>query len=209
MKKVALCALLSLAACGPRYGMKVPSELIGKLPYEARIDLLEAENELAVSYDKLDEADNEIDRTRLNIRRTKAHREEADDEIDKAKDDASRQVAKLSVAESDSRLEYLRAKQDVNAVKRDLAELGLRCAKARFEIARCDAAMKSKVAGSEKLDPKAFEAQAKACDAELADRQKELLPVQAQLEKVKADWEKHKEALAQKTFDARASPYVE
>ena len=37
-----LTGLLPAVACGPKYGHRVPNELVQKLPYEIRIELLEA-----------------------------------------------------------------------------------------------------------------------------------------------------------------------
>ena len=46
-----LLFLLLAAGCGPK---RVPTDLINRLPYEARIELLEAENDLALAIDHLD-----------------------------------------------------------------------------------------------------------------------------------------------------------
>ena len=54
-----------------------------------------------------------------------------------------------------------------------------------------------------------YEAQVKACDDKLAQARNEAKAVGAQAENVKNKWESTKSALAKKTFDARASPYVE
>ena len=79
----------------------------------------------------------------------------------------------------------------------------------RFEQAKLDTARKKKIEGSEALDPAAFEAQVKACDDKLAQARNQAKAVGAQAEDVKNKWESTKSALAKKTFDARASPYVE
>ena len=53
-----LAVLLALAAgCGGRYSTKVPDSMVRQLPYESKIDLLEAENDLFIAYDKVDEAE--------------------------------------------------------------------------------------------------------------------------------------------------------
>jgi hypothetical protein len=200
---------LGLLGCGPRYGKRVPSEMVTKLPYETRIELLEAENLLAVAVDKVDEAENELTRTRAAIRRAKKQHDAADDQIDDAKDDSSRQVAKLARDEAEARIDYLRARQEVNDQEHDLAELSLRCAHARFEVARLIAAKKAKVENAAGLDQKDFDDQVNACDAEVKAQRAEEKPAQDKLEAQQATWEKSKEALAQKTFAARASPYVE
>lgn len=214
MRTPPLLAVAALGAlfcgCSPKYGMRVPDELVTKLPYETRIELLEAENELAVAIDKRDEAHNEIARARDALRRAKDRLSAADDEVDEAEDAVSREVAELALQEASARVEWLRARQAVNVARLEIEELALRCAFARYELARLEAARKAKVEGSESLSVEEFGGQVKACDEEVKTRRAELKgAAEAEAELAKASWEKHKTALAKKTFDARASPYVE
>ncbi len=207
MKRVTLFLACAVAATGCM--KKVPANLIEKLPYEAKIELLEAENDLAIAVDRQDEAKATINRTRDQIRRAKDRRSEAKSEVSAAADDNSKAVAELAVQEADARVEYLRAQQKVNGKEEDLADQNLKCALARFESARLAAARKAKLEGSESLDPAQFDQQAKDCEkkvAEMKEAEKEQLSAS---EAAKQTWDKTKDALAKKTFDARASPYVE
>jgi hypothetical protein len=204
---VTLCALAWWAlGCGPKH---VPDSIIEKLPYEARIDLLEAENDLAIAVDKLDETRNEVNRTKDQIRRAKDRRSAASGEVGNASDSASREVAQLAVVEAEARLDYLKARQQVNLEEEKLAEIALNCAITRFEQSKLDTARKKKIEGSEALDPQVFEAQTKACEDKYAAERTEAKNIGAQAEEIKNKWEGAKSALAKKTFDARASPYVE
>ncbi len=54
-----------------------------------------------------------------------------------------------------------------------------------------------------------FDEQVKECDAEVLELRAELKEVSTAAAAAKEAWEKQKTALAKKTFDARASPYVE
>lgn len=196
------------AGCN-RYGRRVPDEVLKKLPYESRIELLEAENELALAIDHLDEAKAEVVRTREALRRAKERLAAAKKEVRQADDEISKEVAQLAVAEGESRVEFLRARQRVNSKEESIHELLLRCAHAKFELARLTVARKAKIAGSESLPTEAFENQAKSCDAEVAEDREELKKKQADQKAAKDVWDADKQALAKKTFDARASPYVE
>ncbi|WP_257453054.1 hypothetical protein [Archangium lipolyticum] len=210
MKRTVLPVLLLLAAaCGPRYGMRVPDQLVSKLPYESRIELLESENDLALAIDTVDEASNEVLRARDAIRRAKARESAAEEEEDRAPDAASREVAKLAIEEARARVAYLRAKQRLNVGLRDVEQLSLRCAFARYELARLQSTRKAKVEGSEKLDVKKYEGQVSKCEAEVKEERGELAEDIAQEKTAREAWEVKKAALAKKTFDARASPYVE
>jgi hypothetical protein len=205
-----LAGLLLLgAACGGRYTAKVPDDMVRQLPYENKIDLLEAENDLFIAYDRVDETENEVNRTRDQIRRAKHAEGIASDEVGQAKDQATKDVALLTVEEVRARIEYLRARQSLNVQLREVEEVARQCAVARYQLARLLAVRKAKLKGSEGYKPEDFERQAKTCDAEVADRRKGLKSDEATLTKTRADWEKRKEVLAKRTFDARASPYVE
>jgi hypothetical protein len=195
--------------CGSRYGAKVPDNLVRALPYENKIDLLEAENDLFIAYDRVDETENEVARTRDQIRRAKHAEGIASDEVGQAKDPATKEIAQLTVEEVRARIDYLRARQTLNVQLREVEEVARQCAVARYQLARLLAVRKAKVKGSESYKPEEFEKQAKNCDAEVADRRKGLKTDQDSLTKTRTDWEKRKEVLAKRTFDARASPYVE
>lgn len=209
MKRILLFPLLLLAACGPRFGKRVPDGLVQRLPYETRIELLESENDLALAIDKVDESANEVARARDNIRRAKSRLAAAEDEEDRAPDTTSREVAKLTIEESEARVKYLRAHQRLNVGLREVEQLSLRCAFARFELARLTAARKAKVEGSEKLEPKDFEEQVSKCEAAVKEERTDLAEDTATEKAAREAWEVKKAALAKKTFDARASPYVE
>jgi hypothetical protein len=188
---------------------RVPSRVLGRLPYESKIELLEAENDLALAVDHLEEARNEVTRHRAAIRRAKDRLSAAEDEEGSAKDAPSKDVARLSVVEAKARLEYLRAQQRVNEETEHIQEVGLECARARFELARVDIARKAKVEGSESLDPQSFENQVKNCEGEVAKLQKDLKEPSQKARASKEAWDNQRAVLAKKTFDARASPYVE
>lgn len=204
----ALCAA-ALCGCGPKYNRVVPKELLEKLPYESRIELLEAENDLAVVDDKVEEAHNEVQRTRDSIRRAKSRRDAAGHELGEAKDEPSREVAQLAIEESEARVEWLRTRQELNVRNAEAEELALRCAYARLSVARLAIARKNKIQGSEKLNPADFDQQVKDCDAELTAMRNSIKEQEKKAEVVRTSWEGKKTALARKTFDARASPYVE
>ncbi len=202
--------LAALAVVSSSCGIKrVPLDVLSQLPYEAKIELLEAENELAVAVDRRDEAEAEVMRTAENIRRARSRESDARDEVSSAPDLIAREVARLAVTEAEKRVEWLRARQRINEREQDLADLGLRCAEARYELARLTAARKAKLEGSEKLEVADFEGQLTRCDEDYAKDKERLKESGQAAEATKAEWEQARQALAKKTFDARASPFVE
>ena len=208
MKKTLM--LLAVGALAAGCGIKrVPDSIIDKLPYEARIELLEAENDLAIAVDRVDETHTEWVRTRDLIRRGKDRLKAAESEVSAASDALTREVAGLAVTEADARVRYLKAKQRVNVKEEDLAQMFLTCAFTRFEQSRLTAARKAKLEGSEALDPAFFEAQVKSCDAKYDEAKALTKETKDAALTLRTEWDQTKEKLAKKTFDARASPYVE
>ncbi|MBL8937858.1 MAG: hypothetical protein JNM69_25065 [Archangium sp.] len=199
-------ALAALGACGVK---RVPQTILENLPYEAKIELLESENDLALAVDRLDEARAEVARTREQIRRAKDRYSAAKSEVSAAQDTLSKEVAELAVIESDARVEWLRARQRVNVREESLADQNMTCALARHEQSRLTAARKAKLEGSEDYDPAVFDQQVKDCDADYAALKEKLKETNTEADAVRAEWEKARAALAKKTFDARASPFVE
>jgi hypothetical protein len=200
------CVMIVACSCGVK---RVPLDVLDKLPYEAKIELLESENDLALAVDRLDETRAELLRTRDGIRRGKDRLSAARDEVNAASDANSKQVAELAVVEADKRVEWLRAKQQLNANEEELAAKNFTCAQGRYELARLTAARKAKLQGSESLEVATFENQVKACETEYAELKAKMKTDSAQAQTVKASWDQAKAALAKKTFDARASPFVE
>jgi multidrug resistance efflux pump len=150
-----------------------------------------------------------VARAREQIRRGKDRLGAAKDEVSAASDQTSKDVAELAVAEADKRVEYLRAKQKLNVREEDLAEQNFTCAQARYEVSRLAAARKAKLEGSEELDPAKFDTQLKECEAEYAAIKEKARETGAEADTMRADWDTARAALAKKTFDARASPFVE
>jgi multidrug resistance efflux pump len=208
MKKLSVLVFVAVAASG--CGIKrVPLKVLDQLPYEAKIELLESENDLALAVDQLDEARANVARTRDQIRRAKDRYDAARSEVNQAPDSTSKEVAELAVAEATARVDWLRALQKVNGREEELAEQNETCGYARYEVARLAAARKAKLEGSEKLDPAEFEAQLKRCEEKYAGLKEQLKSQGDEASAVRAEWDKAKATLAKKTFDARASPYVE
>lgn len=202
----AVVVLMLGSACGIRH---VPSKVLEKLPYEAKIELLESENDLALAVDRLDEARADIARTKEQIKRAKERLSAAKDEVGAAQDQTSQAVAELAVTEAEARVEWLRAHQRSNVREESLSDKNLECAYARYELSRLTAARKAKLEGSETLEPADFEGQVKKCDEQFAGLKAELKESNVEADAVRAEWDKAKAALAKKTFDARASPFVE
>ncbi len=208
--RAAAVVLLAVCAggCG-RYGLRVPSSVGQGLTDEARLALLDSENELAAALDKLDEAQSEIRRTRDASRRAAARLKAARAEVGLAADDSTLRVAELAVGEVEARLQFLRASQGRNVARREQEALAVTCAAARFERAKAAVARRMKIRGAEDLELEPFDAQVKACQAELAEQRGVQPELVAAVERAREAWEAEKALLAERTVDASASMFVE
>ena len=142
--------------------------MVGQLPYENKIDLLEAENDLFIAYDQVDETENEVARTRDQIRRAKRAEGLASDEVGQAKDPASRKWPSSRWRRSGPH-RVPPCPADPERANREVEEVARQCAIARYQLARLLAVRKAKIKGSEGYKPEDFERQVKTCDAEVAD----------------------------------------
>jgi hypothetical protein len=203
---IAIAMTLLGASCGIK---RLPENLIERLPYESKIELLEAENDLALAVDELEQTQAEISRAKINLQRAKERLDAAEFEKRRAETEATKEIAALAIDEATLRVEFLRATQNVNLKNEAYDTQGLRCAEGRYELAKLLAARKAKIEGSEKFEPAVFENQIKDCEAtQLELKEKNKLTTE-ELTLVRGKWEQAKQNLAKKTFDARASVYIE
>lgn len=203
---LAVATLVAGASCGLR---RVPTSTFERLPFERRVELLEAENELAVAVDRRDQATAEFARVRDQVRRAKGRLAAAEDEVDAAAEPTSIEIARLAVAEAQARLQYLYAHSDVAWREEQLADVALTCAFARYELAKAEIAKKVKLEGNEDFALEDFQQQAQSCDEHYREVREELKADSSRADDLKKNWDAHRAALAKRTFDARASPYVE
>lgn len=208
MNRLALIAALALlaSACSVK---RVPASMLAQLPYESRIELLEAENALAVAMDRVDEARAERARLRRAIQRTEALLGTAETERDSAKDPALREVASLAVSEARARRDHQRALRAWRGAQLEVETLALRCASLRFEESRLKIVRELKVAGSEALSPEDFRRQTAGCEEDEKESRAALAKEEAPVKAALAAWEQQRDALAGRTYETRASVYVE
>ncbi len=209
MSRVLYIALFMVGTAGCLGIKRVPRSLTAELPYEAKVELLESENELAIAIDKVDQVKNDIARTKVQLRRAKEALSAAEKDVGNAEDDGSREVAEMAVAEGEARIEHLRAIQNLNQVMESNQYAALRCAYARFEAAKLKILQKAKVEGAEDLDASDFDDQAKECEDSLGDQWEQEGEVLAEADEARAHWEEAKDAFNARASADSASVYVE
>lgn len=197
------------AGCGH---VRVDTRAVESLPLEVKLDLIEAENDLFIAVDAVDEAQTRALDAREDLRRARKRVDEAEEALKAAKrskDPKLLEVAKLAVKEAEQREDFLDTWVDIQWDLLDVEQLELAAARARFERVKAQAVKKANVKGAEKIDLKDF-------DEEVARREKRAERAKGKVKKAIAKAEKEREAwnetrrlLAEKSGGGQGSPWVQ
>ncbi len=211
MRKIVFILFLAFvsSACGLK---RVDPEVVGRLPLESKIELLEAENDLYIAIDRHDEAVDRALHTRDELRRARERISEAKDARKRAKeenDPRQIEVADLAVEEAYEKRDWLDAWVDVQWALAKAEEANLDVAKGKFERAKANMCKKANVRGSEKLDMAAFDAQVKGLEARAKRIADDAEAERKKAEEVRTRWNTTRRSLAQKTGGALGSAWVE
>lgn len=206
---IAMAFAAALFGCGLK---RVSPDVVTRLPIEAKIELLEAENDLYAAIDRYDEAVDRALHTREELRRARARigeAKEARSRASDAKDPRQREISALAVEEAHQKRDFLDEWVEVQWALVEVEEANLDVGRARYEHAKAILAKKTNTQGSEKLDPASFEVQVKR----YAERAQAVLAVaearRKRAEEVRSGWNTTRRALAQKTGGALGSAWVE
>jgi len=202
-------ALLVLGGCGTT---RVADKSVAALPLESKLDLIEAENDLFIALDAVDETSTRVLETRDEYRQADDRIDEAEEALEKAeqgKDGTLLQVAQLSLQETKERKEFLEAWLDVQWALLDVEKAKLDLARARFERTKAQLVKKANVEGAESIDTADFDEQVRDLEQEVKDREGDVKALSAEAERVRGVWYATRRGLAQKTGGAQGSPWVQ
>lgn len=206
---VALLALAALSGCGHS---RVSEKSIAALPLDAKLGLIESENDLFIAIDAVDEMANRVLETRDEYRRSDARIREAKETLklaDASKDKNHLEIARLSLQESKERQAWLDVWLSVQWSLLDAEKAKLELARARHERAKAQTVKKANVVGAEKINVADFERRVAELEA-VAKKADQRAQKEAQTaEKVKSRWSATRHTLAQKTGGGQGSPWVE
>lgn len=198
-----------LAGCGL---LRVDEGAVARLPLESKLDLIEAENDLFIAIDSVDEAANRVLETKDDYKNADKRIAEADEALknaEAAKDPKQVEVAKLSVQESKDKKEFLSSWVDVMWAMLDLEKAKLELARGRYERNRAQAVKKANVEGAQKITLADFDKQVAALEAEVKAQTAAAQKQNAAAEKVRGTWYATRRALSAKTGGAQGSAWVE
>ncbi|MGC4121218.1 MAG: hypothetical protein QM765_42905 [Myxococcales bacterium] len=213
MKNVRHLLVLALALGATGCGLlRVDEAAVARLPLEAKLDLIEAENDLFIAVDAVDEAANKVLETKEDYKNADKRISEAEESLKTAelgKDPKLVEVGKLSVQESKDKKEFLSSWVDVMWAMLDLEKAKLDLARARYERTRAQAVKKANVAGAEKVTVADFDKQVASLEAEVKAQTTAAQKQNAAAEKVRGTWYATRRVLASKTGGAQGSAWVE
>jgi chromosome segregation ATPase len=200
-------ASLALAsACG---GVKhVDQKILADLPFDGKLDLLDAENDLFIALDRMDEAEEAARVARADLEEAGERVSAARSESKSAKGEAAA-VTKMAIEEAEARVGYLKLARVAVKSEVEAAEVGLNVARAKLEKARCEIAKRYKAKGSEQLKQEKFDGVVAKYEAELKKANEASAKKRKEAELERGRWSEKRRLLADRTGGARGSPWVE
>jgi hypothetical protein len=168
MRAVLMAALAVLGSgCATMQGLFGPS-----LPYDARVYLLDAEEDLMTAATRSDEAARELDRARREVKQAQERHEGLRESPLKKEAAAAVELAKARV---------VRAERSA-----DLLGAAHACADKRYSAARAQAEVKFKVEGASASNADALSAKAEDCETKLEKRKDALAASDEALQRARA-----------------------
>ena len=202
---------LALLASGCA-GVQVDPRSVDRLPLEVKLDLIEAENEMFMAVDALDEQGAKALDAREQYRRSTDRIQEAKEVLDQAgrsKDKKQQEVAQLALKESRERREFLDLWSDVQFALLDVEKARLEASRARLERTKAKAVKKANVPGAEKIDPAQFDKAVAKAEAEVKLASDRADQKKAGAEKLRGGWMNTRRDLALRTGGGQGSPWVQ
>ncbi len=204
-----LALLLAASGCATA---TVESRSVALLPLEVKLDLIEAENEMFVAVDAVDEQGARALDAREQYRRSADRIQEAKDVLDQVsqgKDKKQLEVAQLSLKESRERREFLDLWTDVQFELLSLEKAKLEAARARLERVKAKAVKKANVLGAEKIELAAFDKAVLQAEERVKQAGADADKAKAEAEKLRGGWMTTRRDLAQRTGGGQGSPWVQ
>lgn len=174
----------------------VGNKLIGpRLPYEARVWLLDAEEELMTARARADQAERDLYRAKVALG-------EADKRYDDLRESPLKREAKAVVA-----VEKARVEREERSL--ELLDGAAACAERRYAAARARAEVKFKIEDADEVEATRLEERAAACAAKLDKRELALAEAEEKLAKARAAQDRESIAASAAAPLEHPRPWVE
>ena len=193
MTRLGLLAMLALVSSGCA---TVGGSLFGRrLPYEARVYLLDAEEDLMTSRARADQADRDLYRAKQALSEAEKRYESLRESPLKPEAKSQVKLAQAQVTREQRQLELLDA--------------ATACAERRYAAARARAEVKFKVEGADDGEATRLEERAATCAQKLDKRELALAEAEEQLARARAEQDRASQAAAAKAPLDHPRPWIE
>ncbi len=192
MKGLALIALAVVTSGCATVG----SGLLGpRLPYEARVWLLDAEEDLMTARARADQAERDLYRAKVALG-------EADKRYEELRESPLKKEAKAQVS-----VETARVERDERSL--ELLDAAAVCAERKYAAARARAEVKFKVEGADDGDATSLEQRAESCAQKLDKRELALAEAEEKLARARAAQERESVAASAQAPLEHPRPWIE
>lgn len=144
----ALASLSTLAACGSSLSYTIDKSRLREASRRGRLWVYDAENEIVVALDRLDEAKDELRKVRLRIKKA-----------ERAIERAEKRGRRSGVQVAEAWLVHLESLEDWAKLNVRLHRFGLRVARAAVELAKAQVIQREDLLGGKDFNVKDFQAQ--------------------------------------------------
>jgi chromosome segregation ATPase len=192
---------LALAGCA-NLPVRAPGWLTADMTYEGRMLLMDAEEQLAVAQTEAGEAELEVERAQAKVREAEKH-------LDKARDDdrVDEESRRRWIHETEGEVSFREAAREHALAERDAAQLSVRCARIRYELAKVEVSQKLRQPGAEEIAIEPFKSAQAECEGELAESRERVRQLSDSQLRAQAEWTRRKAARSR--VSSRPGPYIE
>jgi hypothetical protein len=155
-------ALLVAVVLGGGCAKRVDRDLLRDLTVESKLVLFEAENEVSIALDEVEQLTRQIRDTRAQVKEIDVLKNEADADADRArarKDEKAVEVAKRAYDILDLKRRYVEQRVRVLKAKLAAQDKLVRVSYAKYELAKAKLVKKNNVRGADKIELADYESQ--------------------------------------------------
>lgn len=201
-----------LATACSTLAFTVDGDLLQEVSLESKIMLFDAENDVSIAIDELDQIQRDIREIKQDIRDAQEQVAEAESDAARAsgKDDDEAELLGETAAEVfELKIDYLMGELDYLGEKREIQDNLIDVAKAKFELAKAKLVKKNNVRGVEDIEIEDYEAQVDYY-VEVAQMDQEwLAELATEVEGIKTFWLEERTKLQEASGGALGSPWAE
>jgi chromosome segregation ATPase len=185
-----LAAALSTGGCGTSLSHTVDDSTLRDMSRNGRLWVYDAENEIVVALDQLDEAKDELRGVRYRLKRA----ERSQDKIEKKGNALAEQMA-------EARVDFLEALEEWAEAEVRFRIFGILVARAQVEYAKAQVIQREDLLGGKDFSPADYKQQAEELTAEQEARKKRVAKLRRAARKMEAKWWRARRRFVAQTGD--------